>query len=99
MPELTEAAQTFLRAMASPTRQALVMQLADGGERNVTELAEAAGLGVPTASEHLTQLRRAGVVRARRTGKQVRYEADPDGIRAALGDLTSFLDACCPPSR
>ena len=48
------------------------------GERNVDGLARAAGLTLANASQHLLQLRRAGLVISRRDGKHVIYAlSDP----------------------
>lgn len=94
---LSEPIQEFLKAMSSETRQALVLALADGEERTVSDLAAASELRISTTSAHLALLRRAHVVRARRVGKEVRYSADAGGIRAALDGLSDFLSECCPP--
>lgn len=96
--ELSEHLQDFLRAMASQTRQSLVLSLADGAERTVSDLAASSGLQMSTTSAHLALLRRARVVKARRVGKEVRYSAEPDGIRASLAELSGFLEHCCPPA-
>ena len=43
------------------------------GERNVERLASAAGLNIGNASQHLKELRRAGLVSSRKMGTQVIY--------------------------
>ena len=58
------------------------------GPRSVDELATMTRLSVANASKHLQELRRAGLVRARKEGLRVIYElAGPDvvGLIAALG--------------
>lgn len=51
------------------------------GERNVETLARSCGLSITNASQHLQQLRRAGLVTSRKHGKQVIYAlADPEVI-------------------
>lgn len=51
------------------------------GERNVERLAQAAGLTFTNASQHLLQLRRAGLITSRKAGTQVIYSlADPEVI-------------------
>src|SRR3989304_2699918 len=58
------------------------------GPRSVDELATMTRLSVANASKHLQELRRAGLVRARKEGLRVYYElAGPDGVGliAALG--------------
>jgi DNA-binding transcriptional ArsR family regulator len=92
------AIQDFLRALASETRQRILFQVfLDGQEHTVGEVAQAAGLGQSTTSEHLAALRRAGIVQARREGKEVYYRPDRARILAQLGALTDLLTGCCPP--
>jgi rhodanese-related sulfurtransferase/DNA-binding transcriptional ArsR family regulator len=68
------------QALANPHRMELIELLAQG-ERSVEVLAGLAGLRLTNASQHLQLLRRAGLVTARRAGKQVRYAlAGPDVI-------------------
>lgn len=96
-PELDSPTRDFLKAMASETRQAILMLFAGGGELTVGDVAEGAGLAQSTASEQLALLRDAGLVRATRDGKIVRYRADRAGITARLAELQRYLAACCPP--
>lgn len=56
------------------------------GERSVESLARSAGLSIANASQHLHQLRRAGLVASRRDGKFVLY-------RIADGSVISLLSA------
>src|SRR6516164_2725002 len=57
-------------------------------ERSVEELANLSGLTIANASQHLQQLRRFGVVEARRDGKRVIYKlADPEVV-VLLGALS-----------
>jgi len=93
--ELTPATHEFLKALASPSRQRVMLLFARGGELSVGEVADKAGLGQSTASEQLAFLRRGGILTARRQGKVVLYRADRDGVIAALGDLQTYLLACC----
>src|SRR6266851_462581 len=68
------------RALGSAHRLELLDLLAQG-ERSVERLAEAAGLTISNASQHLQQLRRAGLIVSRKTGTQVIYSlADPEVI-------------------
>ncbi len=83
--------QVFLKALASGTRQRVFSHFADGEELTVGEIAERAGLGPSTASEHLAVLRRGGLLQSTRSGKLVRYRADREGISELLGQLQSYL--------
>jgi tellurite resistance protein TerB len=93
--ELSVVTHDFLKALASPTRQRVMLLFARGGELSVGEVAERAGLGQSTASEQLALLRRGGILTSRREGKVVLYRADREGVLAALSDLQQYLLACC----
>lgn len=68
-------------------RRLEILELCAQGEPSVETVAERVGLSVANASQHLIQLRRAGLVRSRRDGRHVRYRvADP-----AVVDLLSSL--------
>lgn len=69
------------KALAHPHRLEIIELLAQG-ERSVEALAERARLSVANASQHLRQMRRAGLLTSRREGKHVFY---------SLGDA-SVLD-------
>jgi len=68
------------RALGSGHRLELLDILVQG-ERSVERLAQASGLTITNASQHLQQLRRAGLVTSRKTGTQVIYSlVDPEVI-------------------
>lgn len=72
-------------ALANAHRVELI-ELVAQGERSVEELVRLSGLTVTNASQHLQQLRRAGLVVARRAGKHVLY-------RIAERDVVDLLMA------
>ena len=67
-------------------RLELLEQLAQG-ERTVEVLAQRTGLSIANASQHLQNLRRAGLLRSRRQGKFVYYALSDDGILDVLAAL------------
>lgn len=69
------------RALGSAPRLALLDLLAQG-ERSVEQLAEAAGLSVANASQHLQVLRRSGLVATRREGPRVHYRPAGEDVVA-----------------
>ncbi|WP_329004888.1 metalloregulator ArsR/SmtB family transcription factor [Kribbella sp. NBC_00709] len=93
--ELAETTHAFLKALAGPTRQRIMLLFARGAELSVNEVAELAGIGQSTASQQLDLLRRGGVVTSRRDGKTVYYRADKQGSATALADLQAYLQTCC----
>jgi ArsR family transcriptional regulator len=81
---------TVARSLGSAHRLELLELLAQT-ERSVEELAGLSGLTIANASQHLQQLRRFGLVEARRDGKRVIYKlADPEVVvlLAALSRVT-----------
>ncbi|MEU1799590.1 metalloregulator ArsR/SmtB family transcription factor [Streptomyces sp. NPDC019937] len=87
---LAEAAGAF-GLLASPARLHIMWVLAQG-ECDVTGLAERVGGALPAVSQHLTKLKLAGLVRARRDGRrQIYFIDDPDMVtvmRLMVGQLT-----------
>lgn len=84
---LLSALAEIAKAIAHPHRLELLEQLAQG-ERAVESAAERTGLSIANASQHLQQLRRAGLVAARRDGKFVLYRLADDAVLDLLRDLT-----------
>src|SRR5438270_8251510 len=62
----------LLRILADPTRLRLLLLL-EHEQLSVAELQEILGMGQSRISSHLAQLKRAGLVEARRSGKNVYY--------------------------
>jgi DNA-binding transcriptional ArsR family regulator len=93
--ELKATTREFLKALASPTRQRIMLLFARGAELSVGEVADLIGIGQSTASEQLAILRRAGIVTSRREGKIVLYRSDRDGALDVLADLQAYLQTCC----
>lgn len=77
--ELLDTLASVARALGNGHRLALVERLAQT-EASVDTLAETAGLTIGNASQHLQHLRRAGLVTARRDGKQMFYRLTDERI-------------------
>ncbi|HHJ14865.1 MAG TPA: metalloregulator ArsR/SmtB family transcription factor [Gammaproteobacteria bacterium] len=67
------------KALANANRLELLELLAQG-ERSVEALARVSGLSVANTSQHLQQLRRAGLVQARKRGLKVFYRPGGDDV-------------------
>lgn len=74
------------RALAHPHRLELLEHAAQGA-MPVETLAERVGLSVANASQHLRQLREAGLVTAERDGKFVRYGLADDAILGLIASV------------
>jgi ArsR family transcriptional regulator len=76
------------KALADPTRVAIVNCLSAADEVCVCNLTETFDLSQPTISHHLKILREAGLVESSRRGTWAYYRLVPEGIKAlreALG--------------
>ena len=80
------------QALAAPARLMLLEQLAQT-EAAVEALARKTGLTVANASQHLQQLRRAGLVTSRRAGKAVIYRLQDARSIALMGLLSEVAEA------
>jgi DNA-binding transcriptional ArsR family regulator len=80
------------RALASPTRLAILERLAERGELSVKALALSLRISQPRMSWHLSMLRRGGAVRTRREGRQVHCSLDLEGIRRHQVALWELLN-------
>lgn len=72
--------------MGDPARANMLTALMDGRALTVSELAEAAGVGLPTASGHLAKLDQAGLLAAEKQGRH-RY------FRLSGPDVAEVLEA------
>jgi DNA-binding transcriptional ArsR family regulator len=82
----------ILRALASPTRRAM-LELVWDVERSSSEIADAVGATRPAASQHLKVLRDAGLVRVRTDGNQRLYRVDVERLAEVRGALERFWGA------
>ena len=85
-----EAAELF-RALASPVRIALVVELA-AEERCVHELVDALGLPQPLVSQHLRVLRGADLVEGVRRGREVAYQLTDEHVAHIVQDAVKHAD-------
>lgn len=89
------AASALFAALADPTRWRLLHLLASHGDGTATTLAAEVPVSRPAVVKHLAVLDRAGLVRGRRRGREVRYVVRPERLdRAArwLADVAAEWD-------
>src|SRR5512133_2451727 len=90
----------LFRALGDPNRLAILVALSDGGsERTVSDVARCCPVDLSVVSRHLRTLRDAGVVEARKQGKEVLYRVRFDALVGILRNLADALEACCGPAR
>jgi ArsR family transcriptional regulator len=85
-PERDALAARF-KALADPTRVAIVNHLSAADEVCVCNLTESFDLSQPTISHHLKILREAGLVESSRRGTWAYYRLVPEAIAALRGAL------------
>lgn len=88
LPALTNVG----RALADPTRCAILLCLLDG-PHYPTELAQHLALTKANVSNHLAFLRSSGLVAGVPEGRRVRYELVDGRLAHALHDLAQLTDA------
>ena len=79
------------KAMSNGHRLELLEFLAQG-ERSVDELARVSGLSVANTSQHLQQLRQAGLVLARKEGQKVYYRVSGEDVLQLFAQLRSVAE-------
>jgi rhodanese-related sulfurtransferase/predicted transcriptional regulator len=79
------------RTLGSAHRLELLELLAQT-TRSVEELAQLGGLSIANASQHLQQLRRAGLIEGLREGKRVIYQLADPAVVTLLGSLREITE-------
>jgi DNA-binding transcriptional ArsR family regulator len=90
--EQIAAAVEAFRLLADATRLRLLWALADGSERDVTDLCGQVGGSRPLTSQHLARLRYAGMVTTRREGRRVFYRARGSHVRGLVAEALFHAD-------
>ena len=87
--EDAQTAARFFKALADPTRVAIVNRLAAVEECCVCDLNAAFDLSQPTISHHLKVLRDVGLVESTRRGTWAYYRLVPEALEAIRGALAA----------
>ena len=88
--EIFQIQAEFCKSLADAKRLMIIHTLRDG-EKSVSELAETLGLKQSNTSQHLSVLRKAGVIVPRRDGNTVYYALANDRIGEACDLVQSFI--------
>jgi DNA-binding transcriptional ArsR family regulator len=83
-------AEDVFRAIADPTRRALLDSLRTGGEQSVGDLAAPFRLTLPGLSRHLRVLRDGGLVTERRQGRHRFYRLNAAPLRSVAGWVAEY---------
>ena len=90
------SAEKLLKAMASQPRLMILCELLRG-ERTVTALQRAVGLGMSAVSQHLAKLRADELVSTRRESQTIHYSLASEQARKMIGALYEVF--CLPEQR
>jgi DNA-binding transcriptional ArsR family regulator len=90
-PEVLEKASGMLKAIAHPTRIAIIEFLQDGKMRTVTEIHVKLEIEQSAASHHLGILKDKGVLAFKRAGKNRMYYLKHENLRTVL----KCIGSCC----
>ncbi|HZS48717.1 MAG TPA: metalloregulator ArsR/SmtB family transcription factor [Blastocatellia bacterium] len=82
-------ANEVFRAVADPTRRALLDQLLKE-DMPVMKLAESFDMTLPAVSQHLKMLRSAGLVTERRQGRQRIYQLNPAPLKEVVDWIAHY---------
>ncbi len=83
----------MFKALADPTRRAIFERLIRDGGLSVHALTEHAGVSQPMVSKHLSALKRAHLVRSRRSGRETHYISRPEALAPLVdwvGEYSAF---------
>ncbi|UOR15814.1 ArsR/SmtB family transcription factor [Qipengyuania aquimaris] len=86
LQENAARATALLKSMANESRLLILCQLSQS-EMSVGELAEVVPLSQSALSQHLSLLRREGLVKTRRSSQFVYYSLDSEDVQAVIGTL------------
>lgn len=78
-----DSAGPVFAALSDPTRRGVVRRLAEGSA-TATELAADLPVSRQAVAKHLAALADAGLVRAERRGREVRYRLTPEPLGSAV---------------
>jgi DNA-binding transcriptional ArsR family regulator len=89
--EQVDAAVLAFTLLADATRVRMLWAMRDE-EQDVTSLAAAAGCRLSVASQHLSKLRLSGLVRSRRSGRNILYRVKGGHLRTLLAEALFHAD-------
>jgi len=84
---LTSGRASVFAALGDGTRLALVTRLAEGRPISISQLTAGSNLTRQAITKHLRVLQTVGIVRSVRSGRENRFELNPQSIAEAKGYL------------
>ena len=89
----------FAKAMGHPTRIAILRFLADRNECFFGDIHEVLPIAKATVSQHLGELKAAGLIQGTSEPPKVRYCINTENWLLARRLFAQMFDACCPSKK
>lgn len=96
LPRAWRRTADIFTALGDTHRQRILLMFEPGEALTATQIVDAAPLSRTAVVHHLRVLRDAGVLRARKSGREVWYSPDPAAVRAGLAAVLDYLAAQFP---
>ena len=91
----SQNATYFLKALGNEKRQEILLNIfTDDQEHNISEVASRANIAQSTTSEHLSLLKRAGILVSKKVEKEVYYRLNKTEIISTIDEIRSLLSCC-----
>jgi DNA-binding transcriptional ArsR family regulator len=84
------APDAIFKSLADPTRRTIFERLSREGELTVRMLTDTSGVSQPAVSKHLGVLKEAGLVRARHSGRETHYKAQPRALAPLVDWMSDY---------
>jgi ArsR family transcriptional regulator len=87
----------LFKALSDPNRLGLVFELCKCQEANVGSLSQCCSIDFSVVSRHLSKLKGAGIVGAKKKGKEVYYDLKREDLAKVLRELADEIEksSCC----
>jgi DNA-binding transcriptional ArsR family regulator len=80
-------------ALGDLTRQRILLLFEAGEELSMQQILQTSALSRTAIAHHLRVMREAGVLSARKAGKEVYWRIERDYVREQLGAVMAYIDA------
>ncbi len=95
-PSMDARLAAFAKALSHPARIAILKTLADGNRCVCGEIVEVIPLAQSTVSQHLKELKKAGLIKGEVEGQRICYCLNPDIARTLADQLRTFVQSVAP---
>ena len=94
-PDLKDLSPLF-KAMGDPNRMAILERLCNCSDQtNVKELSTCCDVDLSVVSRHLSILKKSGILKAEKKGKEVFYSVNSKELATALRSIADYIEKSC----